>query len=52
MQNPPVNPSDMVIAGQLENNGGSLFYAGAVLVIIGAFFVYTVILPKFKKDDK
>lgn len=52
MQNPPVNPAEMLIAGQLENNGGSMFFAAAVLIVIFAFFVYTVIIPKFKKEDK
>lgn len=52
MQNPPVNPAEMVIAGQLENNSGSSFFAIAVLIIIFSFFVYTVILPKFKKIQK
>lgn len=51
MQNPPVNPADMVIAQQLENNSGSMFFAVAVLIIIFSFFVYTVILPKFKKEE-
>lgn len=52
MQSPPVNPAEMVIAQQLENNSGSSFFAAAVLIIIFAFFIYTVVIPKFKKEDK
>lgn len=52
MQSPPVNPSEMLIAQQLENNSGSSFFAAAVLIIIFAFFIYTVVLPKFKNTQE
>lgn len=51
MQSSPVNPADMVFVQQIENNSGSSFFAIAVLIVIVSFFVYSVILPKFKKSD-
>lgn len=51
MQNPPVNPSDMILVQQLENNSGSTFFAVAVIIVFIGFIMYTVVLPKFKKTD-
>lgn len=52
MQNPPVNPQDMILVSQQETYSGSSFFAVAVLLIVATFVIYTVILPKFKKNDK
>lgn len=51
MQNPPVNPSDMILVQQLENNSGSTFFAVAVIIVFIGFIMYTVVLPKFKRSD-
>ena len=52
MQNPPMNPHDMILVTQQETYSGSTFFGIAVFIIFFTFIIYTVILPKFKKGDK
>lgn len=52
MQNPPVNPQDMILVSQQETYSGSSFFGIAVIIIVITFVIYTVILPKFKNNNK
>lgn len=44
----PVNDSVRLAQQHMENSGSDIFVVGMLLVIF-AFFVYTVIIPKFTK---
>ncbi|MEA1915551.1 MAG: hypothetical protein U9N30_09595 [Campylobacterota bacterium] len=52
MQNPPINPNDMIMVTQHQTSSGSTFFAVAVLIVVSTFVIYTVILPKFKNSNK
>ncbi len=45
---PPVDDSMKLIQQHTENSGSDVFVIGMLLAIF-AFFVYTVIIPKFTK---
>jgi hypothetical protein len=52
MQYPPSNPQEMIKTSQQLDNSGSDLFIASVLLAIGIFFIYTVIVPKLSKKEK